>query len=144
MEPDQFDCISKKKIPYPLPLHLKQLYDDCESGRDHIPKHLIPSIDSGSERCVHGYEWDSGDPVSNNWYRKKKAKIVKSAMVIEEVSIFYRVTTGDCDCKMPFDGQDHVLLFNVDDKYLFYYGFLFDYMHLMIEGRNPLAAYHRA
>ena len=25
-----------------------------------------------------------------------------------------------------------------------FYGFLFDYLHLMIEGRNPLAAYMRA
>ena len=49
---------------------------------------------------------------------------------------------GDCDCKIQFDGQDQ-RLFKVDDKYLVFYGFLFDYMHLMIEGWNPLATYHR-
>ena len=41
------------------------------------------------------------------------------------------------------DGQAD-LLFNFDNRNLFFYGFLFDYLHLMVEGRNPLAAYVRA
>ena len=41
------------------------------------------------------------------------------------------------------DGQED-LLFNLDNKHLFYYDLLLNYMHLKIEGRNPLVAYLRA
>ena len=49
---------------------------------------------------------------------------------------------GDCTCQCYFDGQDH-LLFNLDNSRLFYYELLFQYLHLMIEGRNPLIASQR-
>ena len=45
--------------------------------------------------------------------------------------------------RLYYDGQDD-LLFNLDNRNFFYYGFLLDYLHLMVEGRNPLAAYMRA
>ena len=143
IESDQFESVSYQKIPYPLPNHLKELYDDFETGRVHIPVDLVPTIGLDSERCRHGNYWDPRDPIAQNWIRNKNIRIIKSATVIEGVTVFYRPAIGACGCEMVFDGQDH-LLFNLDDKVLFYYGFLFDYMHLMIEGRNPLAAYHRA
>ena len=142
-EHDQFDSCSYKKIPYPLPDDLKEVYDNYEKGHSQIPVDLVPTIEVENQCCHHGNPWDPRDPITQKWSRKKKAKIVKSATIIEDVSIYYRPTIGKCQCEMVFDGQDH-LLFNLDDKYVFYYGFLFDYMHLMIEGRNPLAAYHRA
>ena len=40
-------------------------------------------------------------------------------------------------CRLQFNGQEH--LFNLDDHNLFYYDFLFNYLHLMLEGWNPLA-----
>ena len=46
-------------------------------------------------------------------------------------------------CRQGYDGQPD-LLFNLDNKHLFYYGFLLEYLHLMVEGRNPLVAYLRA
>ena len=36
------------------------------------------------------------------------------------------------------------MLFNLDNKNLFYYDLLLYYLHLMVEGRNPLIAYLRA
>ena len=42
--------------------------------------------------------------------------------------------------RLPYDGQSD-LLFNLDNKKLFYYDLLINYLHLMIEGRNPLVAY---
>ena len=47
------------------------------------------------------------------------------------------------NCRLYYDGQDD-LLFNLDNRNLFFYGFLLEYLHLMVEGRNPLAAYMRA
>ena len=55
--------------------------------------------------------------------------------------------TGFCDalcsCRQLYDGQED-LLFNLDGKHLFYYGYLFQYLHLMLEGKNPLIAFLRA
>ena len=50
---------------------------------------------------------------------------------------------GSCDCKQAYDGQDD-LLFNLDNRHLFYYGYLLQYLHLMLEGKNPLIAFLRA
>ena len=35
-------------------------------------------------------------------------------------------------------------MFNLDNKHLFYYDFLFQYLHLIVEGKNPLAAFYRS
>ena len=55
---------------------------------------------------------------------------------------YYRPAIGRA-CKQFYDGQDD-LLFNFDNKHFFYYDMLFQYLHLMIEGKNPLAAFHRS
>ncbi|XP_066285252.1 uncharacterized protein [Branchiostoma lanceolatum] len=44
---------------------------------------------------------------------------------------------------LPYDGQED-LLFNLNNKDLIAYSMLFRYLHLMLEARNPLAAFHRA
>ncbi len=67
--------------------------------------------------------------------------IYKESIAIqdEERTTYYRPTIGSCSCRLHYDGQEH-LLFNLDNKRLFYYGLLFQYLHLMLEGRNPLIA----
>lgn len=35
-------------------------------------------------------------------------------------------------------------MFNLDNKRLIYYDFFFQYLHLMVEGKNPLAAFYRS
>ena len=55
---------------------------------------------------------------------------------------FYRKAVG-CDCKQYYDGIED-LLFNLDNHNLFYYDMLYQYLYMMIEGRNPLAAYYRS
>ena len=80
---------------------------------------------------------------------------------VPERKVYYRPTVGNCSCRyvirfgsivfihrllyfrLPYDGQSD-LLFNLDNKNLFYYDLLINYLHLMIEGRNPLVAYLRA
>ena len=57
-------------------------------------------------------------------------------------STLHRKAIG-CDCKLYYDGQEN-LLFNLDNHHLFYYNILFHYLHIMIEGRNPLAAFQRS
>ena len=49
----------------------------------------------------------------------------------------------DCFYRLGYDGQED-LLFNLDNKNLFYYDLLLDYVHLMVEEQNPLVAYLQA
>ncbi|XP_070537918.1 uncharacterized protein [Ptychodera flava] len=55
--------------------------------------------------------------------------------------VCYRPSTGTCGCMMYYDGQED-LLFNLNNKTFVHYGLLLSCLHLMVEGRNPLAAFH--
>ena len=92
--------------------------------------------------CKPGNPWDTHDPVSNKWISSKGAVIYKESMTIADKhrTVYYRPTKGDCSCQLFYDGQED-LLFNIDNRHLFYYGFLLQYLHNMVEGRNPLASY---
>ena len=57
--------------------------------------------------------------------------------------LYYRPAQGGCNCRSFYNGQDD-LLFNLDNKHFFTYGLLFQYFHLIIEGKNPLDAFHRS
>ncbi len=54
--------------------------------------------------------------------------------------VYHRPSCGECSCKQEYEGQDD-LLFNLYNKHLFYYDFLFSYLHSMVEGKNLLVAF---
>ena len=56
-------------------------------------------------------------------------------------TVCYRPTINGC-CTVDFDGQDD-LLFNFDNKNIFYYGFLFGYIYSFVESGTPVAACFR-
>ena len=135
MEEQSFNSVSYRPIPYPLPLHLPDLHDKHERGGAEFPIELIPPYDA-TLKCEHGHAFDSGDPVHNQWISRKNAIIYKAATTIEDENraTFYRPSLGSCNCRQLYDGQDD-LLFNLDGKHLFYYGYLFQYLHLTDYGR---------
>ena len=45
----------------------------------------------------------------------------------QEVSIYYRVSTGSCKCRLNYDGRSD--LFNVDNKHIFPFLWLYDILH---------------
>lgn len=58
----------------------------------------------------------------------------------QEICIYYRPTLHKkCMCQLAYDGQND-LLFNLDDKHLFYYGLLFHIMHTMQHCQYSLKA----
>ena len=137
-----FTSVSYNPIPYPLPRSLRQLHDRHEMGKWEFPLHLIPPANESSI-CLHGNPFNSGDPVTNKWISRKGVLIYKEAVTIPERIVYYHPTSGTCECRQEYDGQED-LLFNLDGRHLFYYGFLLQYLHLMLEGRNPLMAFYRA
>jgi len=134
---------SYQKIPYPLAENLRQLHSLYESGEKRFPETLIP-VFKPEQRCEHGNHYDNSDPVSSGWVISAEVIIYKYATTIVSSNrkAYYRPAIG-CTCKVFYDGQDD-LLFNFDNKHFFYYDMLFQYLHLMIEGKNPLAAFHRS
>lgn len=141
----KFTSMSYKKIPYPLPTELCALYNAYETFQKALPEALVPNhiLD---QRCIHGKPFSGEDPVSSEWVASSDVFVHKYSVTIVSTTrnIYYRPAVG-CEhkCKSYYDGQEH-LLFNLDNKHLFYYGMLFQYLHLMIEGKNPLAAFHRS
>jgi len=132
-------AISYQKIPYPLAENLRQLHSLHESGVKGFSETLIP-IFQPDQKCEHGNHYDNSDPVSSGWVSSAEVIIYKYATTIVSSSrkAYYRPAIG-CACKVFYDGQDD-LLFNFDNKHFFYYGMLFQYLHLMIEGK-PISSF---
>ena len=96
------------------------------------------------ETCEHGHQFNRVDPVSNGWI-SQKGIVIKgiSHNQRSQRTAYYRPTTGPCNCRKEYDGQVD-LLSKLDGKNVFYCGFLFHYLCLMLEGKNPLIAFFRA
>ena len=105
---------------------------------------LVPIYDE-TLKCEHGYKFSSDDPLLNSWISSKDVIIHKESVSIcdSQRHCFYRPTMGACDCKQECDGHDHLLL-SLDGKHLLCYGLLFTYLHIMLEGKNPLIFFHRS
>ena len=139
-----YSCMSSVPIPYPLSTVLRDLHDKHETGKWEFPINLVPNFDD-SLKCDHGHKFSVDDPIQNCWVTSKEVIIHEESISICDPhrQCYYRPSTGPCECKQEYDGQDHLLL-NLDGKHLFYYGLLFTYLHIMLEGKNPLIAFHRS
>ena len=139
----KFNSVSCVKIPYPLTDKLCRLHRAYEAREKTFPTVLVPPFKPG-QKCIHNNHFDDEDPVASKWVETTEVTIYKQSSVITTADrkLYYRPAKG-CSCKIFYDGQED-LLFNLDNKHLFYYDFLFQYLHLMIEGKNPLVAFHRS
>ncbi|XP_078659981.1 uncharacterized protein LOC144904724 [Branchiostoma floridae x Branchiostoma belcheri] len=141
---------SWKSIPYPLPDDLRELQQAYDSGILALPENLVPGIPDSS--CPNGFSWDVRDPVEEGWSYDDTVTVYTEQCSfrqtnadgeLKDIKVYYRICTGDCGCTLPYDGQED-LLFNLNNKDVIAYSMLFRYLHLMLEARNPLAAFHRA
>jgi len=130
-----FTSISYLKISYPLTESLRELHSLYESGVKSFPETLVP-VFNPDNKCEHGNHYDNNDASAEVIIYKYSTTIVSSNR-----KVYYRPAIG-CSCRSFCDGQED-LLFNLDNKHFFYYDMLFQYLH-MIEGKNPLAAFHRS
>ena len=134
--------VSSAKVPYPLSKELQKVHMEYETGVRKYPESMVPL--NANTSCPHGNPWDDRCPVTHRWVANKGVWIYKesTAFYNEKCTVYYRPANGSCSCKLGYDGQTD-LLFNLDNKRLFSYGLLFQYLHLMVEGRNPLISYQR-
>ena len=148
--PIQFTSMSYNRIPYPLPENLKQKHDDIAAGLLHFPEHLVPTVSDSRQHCSHKNAWSMKDPIEEKWVEQEGVVIYRTHTVLTKTpsgssrTVYYRPTVDNsCDCKLYYDGLND-LLFNLNNREMFDLGCLFQYMHSSIEGKNPLAAAHRA
>ncbi|XP_066271346.1 uncharacterized protein [Branchiostoma lanceolatum] len=147
------DGVSYRPIPYPTwPDEMMELKDKLRSGLAQYPEHLVPSIWDAT--CKHGNPWDTRDPVKEGWVTHRGVTIHDAEGAVldyvdpitketRERVVYFRPTTGNCTCKLPYDGQED-LVFNFSNKAMYAYNMLTKYMHFMIENRTPLRGFHRA
>ena len=95
-------------------------------------------------RCKHGNAFSSEDPIFSGWVASSEVIVYRYSVTITSATrkLYYRPAQRGCNCGSFYDGQDD-LLFNLDNRHLFTCGLHFQYLHLTIEGKNPLAAFHR-
>ncbi|KAI8485763.1 hypothetical protein Bbelb_364730 [Branchiostoma belcheri] len=142
------DGVSFRPIPYPAwPDHMKELNNKHLFGLTTFPEHLVPSIWDASTTCNHGNPWDRRDPVKEGWVAFRGVTIHleagalpnyidRTAQETREWVVYFRPTTGNCDCRLPYDGQED-LLFNFSNKVMYSYSYLFAYLHNMMESQHP-------
>ena len=125
----------------PLPEHLHRLH---EAGEQSLPDILVPGYNP-DQRCKHGNAFSSENPIFSGWVASSEVIAYKYSVTITSATrkLYYRPAQGGCNCRSFYNGQND-LLFNLDNKHLFTYGLLFQYLHLIIEGKNPLDAFHRS
>lgn len=130
------------KIPYPLNEIQQELHDRYESG---TPFQSISFHHTTQRRPTSMAISLIVNILISGWVSCHKLVIYKFTTSINTSSrkIYYRPTVGNCCCHHEYDGQND-LLFKLDNKHLFYYGFMISYLHLMVEGKYPLIFYLRA
>eukprot|EP00058_Branchiostoma_floridae_P024016 XP_002609506.1 hypothetical protein BRAFLDRAFT_95599 [Branchiostoma floridae] len=149
---EEFTSISYSPIPYPWPAEMKEKFERLsEPGLQQFPKHLLPDCPEGP--CPHGNSWDKRDPIKQGWVSHDGVLIHLEELTIStykdadgsEVNrvAYYRPTIGGCTCRRQYDGLDD-LLHNLDNKNMYYFGFLLKYMNDMIYSRKPLKAAERS
>lgn len=144
---EEFKCASHVPIPLRLPEELGRQHQKLSRGVVSYPTEMVPQLLDTT--CTHGNNWSTDDPISNGWVACEQAVIYKNNCTIgldpddTPIKVYYIPTDGTpCKCKLHYDGQEH-LLFNLNDRELFSYDLLLDYMCAMVNGKNPIAAYYR-
>ena len=67
-----------------------------------------PDVD---EKCDHKNNWSLEDPRAKDWVYSRNVNISHSTYVKEQQrTVFYRRTTGDCNCILLYDGKSDMLL----------------------------------
>ncbi|XP_066272071.1 uncharacterized protein [Branchiostoma lanceolatum] len=141
-----FDSISKSPFAYPWSSEMAQKLMMYENQRTKFPRHLIP--DTPTRPCPHGHSWDARDPVEQGWIVYSGVTIYTRMGTLTEYFeddagtshprvAYYRPTEGQCSCRHFYDGLGD-LLHNVDNRNMFYMGFRLDYLHSMIDSKQPL------
>ena len=135
-EQQKFESISTELIPYPL-IDDEDLetFKGYVSGDLKYPTELVPQFDA-SKKCIHGNPFNQDITVE---LRQAKLHL---AHFSRDISIHYRPAIG-CDCQQYYEGRSQ-LLFNLNNKHIFSYIWLYDILHNIQESHFTLHGAYRS
>ncbi|XP_019637295.1 PREDICTED: uncharacterized protein LOC109479747 [Branchiostoma belcheri] len=146
----RFESVSTSPVPYPFTQEMREKFHRYVHHTETFPQNLVPDVPAGA--CRHGHDWDDRDPVAQEWIQHVGVCIYTRYATITDYYagpdgqqprvVFYRPTVGDCGCRHMYDGSAD-LLHNIDNRHMIFYGLLVDYLHSMVEGRQPLKTMER-
>ena len=129
IETQNFESISKDKIAYPFTESDKQTFNSYASQKVRYPTYFIP--DEMEAKCKHGYLF------SNDIKALKSGAKLHLPHISLDCKVYYRPSTGDCECQLHYDGRKDLLL-NLDNRNIFPYILFLDTLHNTQETRYPL------
>ena len=108
-EEETCEVTSKLKIKFPFDEIIQEKMRRADlSNYSHLSD--LISHPSKTDTCKHGNSWSTKDPKSMGWIYSKTVRIAHSNYVPErERTIYYRKTSGNCNCKHIYDGKDDQL-----------------------------------
>lgn len=110
---------------------------DCKKRTGTSCTHCVPDADGHCDQC--GSEWNSGNPIQNEWLKERQA-VLMGCQGAMEVSTYYRPCQG-CHAQKSFDGQD-VGIFNFSDKTLFLHELMFQYLDSMAHSKTTFTGFY--
>lgn len=106
---DQWGRTMKLKLP--LSEQTQQLMQRADDQEYDKIEHFFNDHIEGTSCLLHQNSWDSRCPIQNDWWYANKVKIAHSKYVKPKPrKVYYRPTTGECDCRLPYNGEDDMLL----------------------------------
>ena len=102
---------SNMRMKIPISSHTQKLMQMADAQEYDSMENLVSDHIEGTSCIKHKNLWDSRDPVENNWFYASQVIIAHSKFVKpSQRKIFYRPTTGKCNCQLPYNGEDNMLL----------------------------------
>ena len=101
---------SCQRLDYPYNKETQKQMRDADGSQFADLIELVSKPD-GDEMCGHKNKWSAEDPRQNGWIYSTNVNISHSNYVAKKVrTVFYRRTTGACDCILLYDGKADMLL----------------------------------
>ena len=102
---------SELRLKLPLSEHTQKLMQRKDDHDYDDKEHFVNAHTEGTACLPHNNSWDGRCPIENNWCYANNIKIAHSKYVrTKERKIYYRPTIGSCNCRLPYDGEDDMVL----------------------------------
>lgn len=121
-----FKCVSTHPISWPVNDHYRQIKSKVDNHG--FPSVLIPKLETSS--CEHGSSFVLSE--------LRNDAIIHRASSVKIVTLCsYNSASPNCDCSVPYDGQDDLLL-NLNNKLLFDLEWMFSILDRSNYSESPL------
>ena len=102
-----------------------------------FPSCLVPPY--STTKCEHSNEYFSGDPIETEYHYGKDC-ILYTQGDYKLVTVYYRPTVGDCECRLLYDGWEHNVI-NVNNKCLISHHLIQEYLYALQFNQQTLFAF---